>query len=267
MTFSKYELKKSWADLTDGFKKHEVWSALAFEDIRSRYMRSFGGIGWIFLSFAFFVLVKIIIFGPTSGKNSAFFGPYVVIGFFIYMFMSTTIQEGCATFISAKGWIKGAKIPLSVFALKALARNCILAAINFLVVILVILYFKPDITWFALWSFPLFGLLILNGIWVTLMFATIGARYRDFVHACNTVMRVMLFLTPIFWVPENIGPMWDKLLKYNPLSHFLILVRDPVLYHRIPMDSFIVVLSITVVGFVTSAFVFIYGRPRVPFWI
>lgn len=267
MTFSSEQLEKSKDDLIDGFKKYEVWSTLAFEDIRSRYMRSYAGIGWIFLSFAFFVLVKIVIFGPTSGKDTSFFGPYVVIGFFIYMFMSTTIQEGCSTFISAKGWIKGAKIPLSVFAFKALARNCILAFINFGVVILSILYFKPEMTWFALWSFPLFGLLILNGVWVTLMFATIGARYRDFVHAANTVMRVMLFLTPIFWVPETIGPIWDKLLKYNPLSHFLILVRDPVLYNRFPMDSFIIVMSITFVGFISCAVVFTYARSRVPFWV
>lgn len=267
MTFSKDQYKKSWADLRDGFKKHEVWSTLAFEDIRSRYMRSYAGIGWIFLSFAFFVLVKIVIFGPTSGKDTSFFGPYVVIGFFIYMFMSTTIQEGCSTFISAKGWIKGAKIPLSVFALKALMRNCILALINFGVVVLSILYFRPEITWFALWSIPLFALTILNGVWVTMMFATIGARYRDFVHAANTIMRVMLFLTPIFWVPENMGANWDNLLKYNPLSHFLILVRDPVLYHSIPMDSLIIVLCVTFVGFISATIVFTYGRPRVPFWV
>ena len=265
MNFSAEQFQKSWVDLRDGFKKHEVWSTLAFEDIRSRYMRSYAGIGWIFLSFAFFVLVKIIIFG--RGKDPSFFGPYVVIGFFVYMFMATIIQEGCATFISARGWIKGAKIPLSVFALKSVARNCILTAINFGVVILAILYFKPDLTWFALWSIPLFGLMILNAVWVSLMFATIGARFRDFVHAANTVMRVMLFLTPIFWIPENMGATWDNLLKYNPMSHFLILIRDPVLYNRFPMDSFIIVMSITVIGFISSAFVFTYGRPRIPFWV
>ncbi|WP_370173121.1 MULTISPECIES: ABC transporter permease [Hyphomonas] len=253
-------------DLGNGWKRQQLWRTLAVEDIRSRYMRSFGGMIWVFVSFAFFVFVKTIIFAPLFGKEVAHFAPYVTTGYFVWAFVSSSISEGCNSFISAKGWIRGARLPLSVFVYRTVTRNMILTCINALVVVIILLITKVKVTPVAFFVVPMAGLFFLNALWVTILFSIIGARFRDFIHMVSTVMRVMLFLTPIFWMPEQMGKLWNY-LQFNPIAHFLIAFRDPLIYGTIPELSVKVVLGITVAGWVLALATFSYARHRIVFWI
>jgi len=79
-------------------------------------------------------------------------------------------------------------------------------------------------------------------------------------------MRVMFFLTPILYMPEQMG---DKayLLNYNPFTHFVALIRDPIVLGSFPYLAWIVVVAITIIGWISALTVFhIWGR-RVPFWV
>ena len=85
-------------------------------------------------------------------------------------------------------------------------------------------------------------------------------------HLIQAIMRVMFFLTPIFWLPEQMGDLW-KYLSYNPFAHFLISFRDPLLSGTVPWDSFAVVLSFTV-SLVLIAFALLaFARRRIIFWL
>ncbi|MEM6625990.1 MAG: hypothetical protein AAF719_04735 [Pseudomonadota bacterium] len=240
--------------------------ALAVEDIRSRYMRSFLGVGWVFVSFALFVGVKVAIFLPLSNGDVSFFGPYVALGFFAWTYVSSAIVDGCAVFIGAANWIKGSRTPKTVFILQSVIRNLFLTAVNFAVVAVVLALSGVHLTPMALLAIPIFGLFILNAIWIHMFFGAIGARYRDFVHLVQTIMRVMFFLTPVFWLPEQMGRLMDILI-FNPLTHYIFLFRDPIIYGTVPMTSLWVVLGVTVVGSALALAVFAYSRRKIVFWL
>ena len=252
--------------MIDGLKRAPLWWTLAIEDIRSRYARSFLGISWVFLAFAGFVFVKILVFTPLSQEGGRYFAAYVAVGFFIWNYIVSCLVEGSTTFVQARNWIQGASVPLSVFVYKVIARNLILNAVNLLVVVLVFAVARPEVTWLALWSIPFAFLVVFNMIWVTFLFAVIGARFRDFEHLISTLVRIMLFLTPIFWTPEDIGPLWDYLV-FNPFSHFLILVRAPLIDGVIPLQSLYVVCSLAAVGWICAVLTYHYGHKRVVFWL
>lgn len=254
-------------DVVSGMSRTSLWIALAYEDVRSRYMRSFAGISWVVLSFLFFVIVKVVIFAPMSGKALVTFAPYVTIGFFIWTFISSSISEGCTTYLSAKAWIKGSQIPSTVFVLRVVVRNVFLTSLNVIVVV-GILYFTSTVVSPLIWvSGLVFLVMIINAIWICYVFGALSARYQDFIHVISTVMRVMLFLTPIFWLPEQMGRLWTDVLIYNPFAHFLIAFRDPMLYGQIPMLSMQIVSAITVGGCLFAMIVFTYSRRRIPFWL
>jgi len=261
------ERSKALSDVWNGLRLAPLWLALAYEDIRTRYMRSFAGIGWVFMSFAFFVYVKIIIFAPLSGKDLVSFAPYVTIGYFVWMFISHSVTEACSTFISSKGWIKGSLVPYSTFVFRTVTRNLFVTLINALVVVIILAYTRTTPNMVAFFAVPMFALMIINAISVSFIFGALAARYRDFMHMISTLMRVMLFLTPIFWLPEQMGELWTRVLIYNPFAHFLISIRDPILYGTIPYLSVYVVLGCTVLTIVGAVVVFTYSRRRIPFWI
>lgn len=261
------EGRKAVNDFRMGVRLAPLWLALAYEDIRSRYMRSFAGIGWVFLSFGFFVYVKIIIFAPMSGKDLITFAPYVTIGYFVWMFISHSVTEACTTFISSKGWIKGSLVPYSTFVFRTVTKNLFLTLINGLVVVLILAYTKTYPKPVSIFALLMFALMIINAISLSFVFGVLAARFRDFMHMITTIMRVMLFLTPIFWLPEQMGDLWTKVLIYNPFAHFLISIRDPILYGTIPKISVYIVLGCSVLSCISAAVIFTFARRRIPFWI
>ncbi|MEE9328897.1 MAG: ABC transporter permease [Parvularculaceae bacterium] len=258
--------KAAAQDIFGGLRQWRLWSALAREDIRSRYMRSFIGISWVTISFAIFVAVKILIFTPMSETNVSFFAPYVAIGFFAWTFMNSVIVDGCVAFIGAASWIKGARMPLSIYAYQSIMRNLFLTIFNFIVVIGVMVLSKRSVPMVGLVAIPVFLLYIVNAAWIHILFSTIAARYRDFMHMTQTIMRVMFFLTPIFWLPENMGGMM-KILNYNPLAHFIYALRDPILYGTVPMTSIWIVIATTIIGCLLAYLAMVYGRRKIVFWL
>lgn len=259
-------LAAAWLDLVRGFKRARLWSNLAGDDIRTRYMRSFAGISWIFISFAFFIFVKTVIFAAISNEDITFFAPYVTLGFFVWAFIRSTITEGCMTFIGARGWLQSEAVPLSTFVYRTVTRNLFITAMHAIVVLVVLVGTRLTPTPTAWLIVPMSILIVLNAVWVTLFVGIIGTRFRDFIHLVSTMMRVMVFMTPIFWMPEQLGALWNVLI-FNPVAHFIFVIRDPLQFGTIPTLSIIVVCSITVVGWLITLGAFAYARRRLIFWL
>lgn len=102
-------------------------------------------------------------------------------------------------------------------------------------------------------------LLIINGVWYSIVFGILGVRFRDISEIISAMMGALFFLTPILWMPETAGRggILGPYLTYNPFYHYMEIVRAPLLGNPIEMFSWIVVLSITVLGIIVA---FIFNR-------
>lgn len=271
MSLAVYELGKGQRaaaiqDIADGFSRWRLWMALALEDINRRFKRTYIGVLWTTLSFALFVGVKVLIFGRMAPTDDAFFTNYVALGFFAWMYISSSVADGSNVFVVSEGWIKGGRLPLTLFVCISITRSLILAFYNFLVVVALLAIYKVAPTWTALWSVVAFSLFILCSFAIHFILGTLCTRFRDVSHLIQAIMRVMFFLTPIFWLPEQIGPLW-RYLQYNPFAHFVMAFRDPLLTGTVPVQSFQIVLAITAVLLVSSFTLLVFARRRIIFWL
>jgi len=86
------------------------------------------------------------------------------------------------------------------------------------------------------------------------------------MHLVRAIMQVMFFLTPILYMPRQLGEK-AAILDYNPFTHYLAIIREPIVYGTIPEKSWIIVGAITVIGWL-FAFYLIKTRARnVAFWV
>jgi len=257
-----------WAlhTFVSGFKQTSIWSHLALTDIQALYKRSVIGMAWVGLSFALFIGVKIVVFGSIAAGEADYFAIWLTVGFWLWTFIRNMVTDGCRAFLGARGWILSRNLPLSTYVFQSIMR----AFINFLfslpVIVLVMIAFKwwPTLDWF--WILPGLLFLILNGVWSTLLLATLCTRYNDLLHLVVTVMLVLFFLTPILYLPEQLGDS-AYLLQYNPFTHYLAIVRDPIMGLGVPFLSWIVVISLTTFGFIMSFITFQMLGRRVPFYV
>ncbi len=255
-------------DLVGGLGRWRLWTALAWEDLKATYRRSVIGVLWISLSFAVFVAVKVLIFGSfVQGREIEYFGAYLMLGFFCWVFFTQIVTGAPSVFVTAESWIRNDPIELSVFAYQGVVRSMFDLAFTGITAAGFYLYFGQGADWTALLVIPALALYILNAIWVMLLLGIICARFRDLTHLINTIMRVMLFLTPILWLPEQLGEQIMQYLWWNPFAHFIWILRTPLLDGMLATESWIFVGVITVLGWSSAFIVFALFRRRVVFWL
>ncbi|MCB1506287.1 MAG: ABC transporter permease [Hyphomicrobiaceae bacterium] len=253
-------------DVFDGLKYHRFWLNLALLDWGQRYHRSAIGILWIFGSFALFVGVKALIFGSLTTAPPDYFSLYVALGFLAWVFISAVVNEGCMVFVQSATWIRGISLPLSTYVYQSVLRNLIAFAVSGIFVICALIYYRWSIKPIALLAIPALGVYIINALWVQFLFGTISARFRDFAYLMQTAMRLLIFLTPIMWIPSQLGSI-GPFIYWNPLTHFVEIFRAPILDGQPALGSWMVVLAVTVIGWIAAMLVFARFRHRIVFWL
>lgn len=258
----------AFRDLGEGLARWRLWTAFAWEDIRQTYHRTLFGTLWISISFAVFVGVKLFVFGSLlRGMDSHYYGAYLLLGFFCWSYIVQAVNTAPMVFITNESWIKNDPLPFSVYAYQSVCRDFFSLFMTLIVVMALYALTKQKLDIHALLAIPALLLLLLNALWVKLFLGVISTRYRDINQLVSTIMRMMIFLTPIFWSPDQMGEKAMKILWWNPFAHFLWIVRTPVLDHQPATESWIFVGVVTVVGWFLALTSFILFRRRIPFWL
>lgn len=260
-------IKEAVTDLYCGLKQWRIWTALAWVGLKVRYSRSILGLLWVPLSFAIFLGVKLLIFGSLFGREgSAYYALYLTCGFFVWQLASNSVSVAANTFTASQGFIKNDALPISIYVFKDVSRELLNMALTAMVVVAVFLIYRPIVTSTAVLCIAAILMIIANMIWLKLLVGVIATRYRDVGHLIQTIMRVMFFLTPIFWMPDQVGDAM-VLLWWNPFFHVLEIFRAPLIDNQVSFESWGFLGVVTLVGWTSALFVYGRYRWRIAFWL
>lgn len=266
MPDSRSPIARARDDLKAGFSSIYLWPILGWQDIKQRYRRSVIGPFWLTFSYGMLILSMGPLYGKLLQQDLSAYLPYLAVGFVAWMLISSLITEACGAFSGAEGYITQMKLPFTVHVLRVVWRNVLVFAHNFIIVVVVMLFAQPPVTW-ALLTVPLGVLLIaLNGVWIGILFGLLCARFRDLTQVVGTMVQVAFFLTPVMWRPEMIGRnRWAA--DWNPLYHMLEIVRSPIISGSVSYLSWAVSLGLAVCGFAFALALFARYRSRIAYWL
>ncbi|SMB22391.1 ABC-2 protein [Sterolibacterium denitrificans] len=253
-------------DLLAAFMAYELWSFLAWQDIRIRYRRSRIGPFWITLSTAIFCVALGIVYGRLFKTEISELLPFLSIGMVVWSFVSTCIGEMPNLFVENAPYIKDMRINPLTILLRAIARNAIIFAHNLLIVAGIYLYFGIWPGWTGLLALPGMLLVMLNLLAIGVILSIVGARFRDLAQITQSVLQVIFFITPIFWLPKLL-PEGSWVIAANPMAYFLDLLRSPLLGHAPAAVSWGVSSLMLLVGAAIAAWVYRSKNARIPFWV
>ena len=184
----------------------------------------------------------------------------------MWFFITQTIGDGASLFVSTARYITQIKCPLTVFLMQTVWRNVIVTAHNATIyaVIAVTLVVIPSPS-IVLWPLG-FVLIVLCLSWMALVAGIISARYRDVPLMINSVLNILFWFTPLIYFPEQLGHK-RFIVDYNPLTHIIALVREPLLGRSPSLNDWLVVLAITVVGWAGTFLFFARFRARIVYWL
>ncbi|MBU3682900.1 MAG: ABC transporter permease [Phycisphaerales bacterium] len=221
-----------------GTKAAPAWLTLAWYDTVLRYRKSLLGPLWITLSIGIMLMGMGPLYSLIFGVPLGGYFPYVTLGIVFWRFISSTITEGCTAVTGAGRYMKQAPFPLSLFTWRLVAKNVIHAAHDILVFVPVAIYFGIAPGWHALAFVPAFALVVLTLQAAATVIGIACARFSDFTQVVMSVMQMLMFLTPVFWVPEG-DVSRSRIIAYNPLYYPLELLRRPFLGQEIPPEFWV----------------------------
>jgi homopolymeric O-antigen transport system permease protein len=193
--------------------------------------------------------------------------PLLSAGLVFWQFISGMIIEGCGTFFSQQGIIQQVRLPFSLHAYRLVYRNLLILGHNFVIIPIVLVIFPQPIIWLRLLELgPALALILLNGVWISILLGMISARFRDIPPIVASIVQVVFFITPIFWPADGLGShRW--LAEINPLYAAIDVVRAPLLGQPHEPHSWSILLAITVLGCAVSFAFFARFRTRIAFWV
>lgn len=258
-------LQRAISDIGAAFKLKGVWMALASEDIADSHRRTLIGPIWPLLNYLLFAGTVILVFARIMpGVN---YTAFVASGIVIWLFISDTLTQSATLFIREASFIQGTVLPISIYVLRQTMRTAIRSAYALIGAVPLILLSGVEINVAMLSIVPAILLLLVTAPAVAILFAFAGVVFRDFQHIVSNSMRLLMFMTPIFWVRGDGGGLRGILYHWNPLTHYIEIVRQPVVSGVIPLNSWAIVLACTA-GFSVAALLLLgkFNR-RIVFWL
>ncbi|HEY4018759.1 MAG TPA: ABC transporter permease [Pseudonocardiaceae bacterium] len=286
---------RSWSrafrDLREGYAMRQLWAHLGWQDIKQRYRRSVIGPLWITISMGVTAVGLGVLYSVLFDTPWKTFLPYVVVGFIVWNFINGCLTEGMDTFIVNEGMIKQMPAPLSVYVLRTVWRQVLMLAHNMVIyVVMLAIFFQyldhpytmtpgstvihPGLGWNTLLVVPGAVLLAINGTWVALLLGIISTRFRDIPQVISSVLQLVFYLTPIIWSPDTFlygndqSLAWARVLfQFNPLYHFVQVMRGPLIGQVVSPVSWLVVAGFTIVGWAVALVAMRNYRARVSYWV
>lgn len=258
-----YKAKK---DILDSILSSHLWFSLGWQDIKQRYRRSSLGPLWITLSLCITVLSMGFLYAKLFKQDIHTYLPFLAVGMVFWALISTLINESATVFIHAEGIIKQIPMAFGIHIMRMIWRNIIIFLHNMVVVLAVMVFFKIN-PGFNLLLFPLVVLLIVaNGYWIGVLLGILGTRFRDIAQIIASIVQILFFATPVMWTPSSIThKIW--IIEYNPLYHFFSIARNSLLGGTIPVQSWGIVLGITVLGWGLAFQMLVRYRSRIAYWL
>ncbi|MCI4674278.1 galactan export ABC transporter permease subunit Wzm/RfbD [Candidatus Mycolicibacterium alkanivorans] len=258
-------------DLIGGFRKRELWLHLGWQDIKQKYRRSVLGPFWITIATATTAVAMGGLYSQLFHLKLSEHLPYVTLGLIIWNMINASILEGADVFIANEGLIKQLPTPLSVHVYRLVWRQMILFAHNIVIYVVIAFIFPKPWSLADLSVIPALILIMMNCVWVSFCFGILATRYRDIGPLLFSIVQLLFFMTPIIWNDDTLRQQgagkWAKIIELNPLLHYLDILRAPLLGAHQELRHWIVVVALTVIGWLVAALALRQFRARVPYWV
>lgn len=267
--------RRAFGDLRTGFAQRELWLHLGWQDIKQRYRRSVIGPFWITIATGVQAIAMGLLYSVLLNIDLREFLPHVTVGLIVWNLISAAILEGGDVFVANEGLIKQLPSALSVHVYRLVWRQLLLLGHNMLIYVIIIAIFWPPggLHWTVIFAIPALVLILLNAVWVSILFGIVATRYRDIAPILGSFVTLMFFMTPIVWTTSGLQSMGGeaanraKLVEINPLFHYLDIIRAPLIGEDQQAYHWYIVLGFTVVGWALAIFALKKYRARVPYWV
>jgi glycosyltransferase involved in cell wall biosynthesis/ABC-type polysaccharide/polyol phosphate export permease len=243
----------------------KIAGALAWSDMRHRYVRSLLGPFWMSIQMAITVAVLGSVIGHFSNASAVSGLPMLALSLTAWTFLNSVVIDATTALAGSSSLIKDRALPPAIFLLQCLFRQGLFALHNACVPLVLWLLLTPKDVEGIVAALPGFALFIACTLALSLVLGALATRYRDLKPIIESSLTLAFLASPIVWSPDMIDQK-STVMRLNPLTHLFAIWREPLATGHVAMTSIVYVLAclavLSVAGLVTVA-----NLRKAAFWI
>ena len=230
MTVSPLAPAKPEYDITpnalNAFRLGELWryrhlaTLLALRQIRARYKQTALGLLWAIIVPVAFTTIFVMFFRlvPAQPSGDLPYVPVAFAGMLMWQLFSRGVSDAGTSLTANANLITKVYFPRTILPLAAIVSALFDAAISFLLLIAVLIWFQTGWSWqmllMPLFVLQLVALVLASSLWLS----AIDGIFRDLRHALPLLLQLGMFISPVAYTTSAIVPQkWLWLYEFNPL--------------------------------------------------
>lgn len=209
-------------------KRRYIIFFLIYKNLQLKYKHSVLGFFWSLLHPFMYLLIFWAIFS-TAFPSIENYPLYVLSGMIFWVYFSNATSQLSIVFIKNAHLIKSFNISKTMYPITELGSELISFLLGLIPFTILMYYLGMKFTIYLLYLIPV---IILFSVFIFSLGIILGALnvfLRDVGILWNTINPALFYLSPIAYSYQIVPEEFKFIVKYNPLFHFLELVRD-VLY-------------------------------------
>jgi len=221
-------------EITQLIRYRSLIVELVSRDIKTRYKRSFLGIGWTMLHPLLTMLVLTAVFSAIFRFSVPNYIVYVLSGLLLWNFFSTTTTSAMTQLAWGGSLLSRIYLPKAVFAASSIGTGLVNIALALVPMLLIMAITGVPITPALLFLPVAVALTAAFALGVGLFVSTQAVYYGDVVNMYEIILMLWFYLTPIIYPLDALSAQIAKIVLFNPMYTFLELFRAPIYEGKLP---------------------------------
>jgi ABC-type polysaccharide/polyol phosphate export permease len=197
---------------------------LTKRDFKTSYAENIFGLLWALIEPLAMMAILWVVFsflqsgGTTGGMPYSIF---LLSGLLAYDFFNKGINRGSRSIKSYSFLVKTVYFRIAIIPIIVISSELIIHLIimGVMIIILIISGIYPSFYWLQVFYYMIAQYILLIGLsWLT---ASIQPFFPDVTYIITIVMRVLFFMTPIFWDINSMPESYLKFFNLNPLVYIV----------------------------------------------
>lgn len=247
-------------NLRDLWKYQELIYFLIWRDIKVRYKQAVLGIGWAIIQPILTMVIFSIIFGRFGKLPTDQSLPYPLFTFVALLpwgLFANALQRSGTSLVGSAHLITKIYFPRLIIPISAVVGGIVDFAISFVILLLMMAYYKVYPTWNMLWVIPLTLLTLITALAVGLWLSALNVRYRDVQQMIPFLVQAWMYASPVAYSAKMITERtWQLIYGLNPLTGIIQGFRWALLGGTPPGELMWISSTVMVILFVSGLYYF-----------
>jgi teichoic acid transport system permease protein len=238
------------------YYKYAIYSAKS--ELKAEVANSHLSWLWWVLDPLLFMCVYSFISIIVFGQGEKYFPVFVFIGLNSWSFFEKTLKNSVKIVSQNREIVSKVYLPKYILVLVKMFVNGFKMVISFSLVIILMIFYKVQLTWNVLYIIPLFMTLIVLTFAASTIMLHFGVFVEDLANVVNVLLRLIFYMSGIFYsIEKKVDAPWGELLlKVNPMALIMDDLRKVMIYESAPHLLLVVVwfavgLVLSIVGITT----------------